>query len=109
VFEEYRGIPWEARLLVYLSFCPGLAVVFIYTGLPYFLPEVQGLVIFWTKVTITVMGVTVVAMAIPLGILADRYGRRRMKRRFLRARPSRRVSRLPRRLAEGPTHALQRA
>ena len=78
MFEEYNGIPWEARLLVYLSFCPGLAIGFIYTDLSYFLPEVQGLPIFWTGATITVMGVTVAAMAIPLGILADRYGRRRM-------------------------------
>jgi MFS family permease len=78
LFDEYKGIPQEARLLVYLSFPPGLAVGFIYTDLSYFLPEVQGLAIFWTGVTITLMGVTVAAAAIPLGMLADRYGRLRM-------------------------------
>ncbi len=78
MLDEYKGIPPEARLLVYLSFLPGLAIGFIYTDLSYFLPKVQGLLPFWTGVTITTMGVTVAATCIPLGILADRYGRRRM-------------------------------
>jgi MFS family permease len=78
MFDEYKGIPPEAKLLVYLSFPPGLAVGFIYTDLSYFLPKVQGLLPFWAGVTITTMGVTVAATCIPLGILADRYGRRKM-------------------------------
>jgi len=78
VLDEYKGIPREARLLVYLSAPPGLAVGFIYTDLSYFLPNVQGLLPFWTGVTITTMGVTVATMCVPFGILADRYGKRKM-------------------------------
>ncbi len=78
MLDEYKGIPQEAKLLIYLSFLPGLAVGFIYTDLSYFLPKVQGLSDFWMGVTIATMGVTLVASSIPLGILADRYGRRNM-------------------------------
>ena len=78
MFEEYRGIPWEARLLIYLSFIPNVAIGFIYTDLSYFLPNVQGLTPFWTGATITTMGATLVVTSVPLGILADRYGRRKM-------------------------------
>ena len=78
MFDEYKGIPWEARLLIYLSFIPNVAIGFIYTDLSYFLPNVQGLSPFWTGATITVMGATLVASSIPLGMLADRYGRKKM-------------------------------
>jgi MFS family permease len=78
LFSEYRGIPWQARLLIYLSFIPNVAIGFIYTDLSYFLPKVQGIGAPWPGVIITVMGVTLVAESVPLGIAADRYGRRKM-------------------------------
>ncbi|MDV3293928.1 MAG: MFS transporter [Nitrososphaerales archaeon] len=71
-------MPHEARLLIYLGFVPSLAIGFIYTDLSYFLTKVQGLTDFWMGTTIMVMGITLVAASIPLGILADRYGRRKM-------------------------------
>ncbi len=78
MFDEYKGIPSQAKLLVYLSFLPGLVVGFIYTDLSYFLTKVQGLSDFWMGATIFTMGGTLVATSIPLGILADRYGKRSM-------------------------------
>ena len=78
MFSEYRGIPWEARLLIYISFIPGIAIGFIYTDLSYFLPNVQGLAPTLAGVVGSVMGLTLVAESIPFGILADRYGRRKM-------------------------------
>ncbi len=78
MLEEYKGIPREAKLLVYLSFLPGLAVGFIYTDISFFLTQVQGLSPFWMGVTIGTMSVTLVATSVPLGILADRYGKRSM-------------------------------
>jgi MFS family permease len=78
LFSDYRGIPWEARLLVYLSFIPNVAIGFIYTDLAYFLVTFQGIGSTQAGIVITVMGLTLVAESIPMGILADRLGRRRM-------------------------------
>lgn len=78
LFKEYEGIPWEARLLVYLSFIPSFAIGFIYTDLPFFLPSVQGLAPTLSGIVITVMGLTLVVESVPLGMVADKYGRRRM-------------------------------
>lgn len=78
MFSEYRGIPSQARLLIYLSFIPYMVIGFIYSDLSYFLPRIQGLSPTLSGVTITVMGLTLVAESIPLGIVADRYGRRNM-------------------------------
>ncbi len=77
VWGAYRDIPGNAKFLIYLSFFPALALSLIYTDLSYFLTKVQGLSAVFTGVVLTTMGLTVVAMSIPLGILADRYGRRR--------------------------------
>jgi MFS family permease len=78
ILEEYREIPAQARLLIYLSFIPSIVIGFIYTDLSYFLPKVQGLSNLWMGVTIGVMAGTLVATSLPLGIVADRYGRRKM-------------------------------
>ena len=78
MFSDYKGIPWEARLLAYLSFIPFIAVGFIYIDLSYFLPTIQGVSPFWSGLIVTTMGMTLVVESIPMGILADRYGRRKM-------------------------------
>ncbi len=57
---------------------PSVVFGFIYTDLSFFLPKVQGLSNFWMGVTIGVMAISLVLASFPLGILADRYGRRRM-------------------------------
>ena len=75
MFSEYRGIPSQARLLIYLSFIPNVAIGFIYTDLSYFLPKFQGI---GAGFPITVMGVTTVVLSFPFGIIADRVGRLKM-------------------------------
>ncbi len=77
MFGQYRLIPGQAKLLIALSFIPGLALGFVYTDLSYFLTTIRGLSVTFTGLVITVMGLTVVVTSIPFGILADRYGRRR--------------------------------
>lgn len=78
MFSDYRGIPWQARLLIYLSFIPNVAIGFIYTDLGYFLITFQGIGHTQAGFVITVMGLTLVAESIPLGIVADRFGRKKM-------------------------------
>jgi MFS family permease len=78
LFSEYKGIPSQARLLIYLSFIPNIAIGFIYTDLSFFLPKIQGLTQASTGIVIFVLGLTLVAESIPFGIAADRYGRRKM-------------------------------
>lgn len=78
MFSDYRGIPWRAGLLVYLSFIPNIAISFLYADLAYFLITFQGIGATQAGLVITVMGATLVAESIPMGILADRFGRLRM-------------------------------
>ena len=77
MFGQYRTIPGQARLLIFLSFVPSLALAFLLTDLSYFLSSVRGLPITFTGLVITVMGLSVVLASVPFGILADRYGRRK--------------------------------
>jgi len=77
MWSTYRNIPGKAKLLIYLSSFPSLALSLIYTDLAYFLTKVQGLGEVFTGIVLTTMGLTVVVMSIPVGILADRYGRRK--------------------------------
>ena len=78
MFSEYRGIPWQARLLIYLTFVPNIAIGFIYTDLGYYLVTFQGIGPTEAGFVITVMGLTLVVESIPLGIVADRFGRKKM-------------------------------
>lgn len=75
MFSEYRGIPRQASLLIYLTFIPNVVIGFIYSDLSYFLPEIQGI---GAGLPITVMAVTLAVESIPFGIVADRYGRLKM-------------------------------
>lgn len=77
MFGQYRSIPGQAKLLIALSFVPGLALSFIYTDLSFFLTSVRGLSDAFTGNVIMIMGITMVVMSIPFGIFADRYGRRK--------------------------------
>ena len=78
MFSDYREIPRQAKLLIYLSFIPNIAIGFIYTDLSYFLPNVQGLAPTLTGVVGSVMGASLVVLSFPFGVLADRHGRRKM-------------------------------
>lgn len=78
MFSDYRGIPGQAKLLVYLSFIPNVAIGFIYTDLAYFLVNFQGVGHPQAGFVITLMALTLVAESIPMGMLADRFGRLKM-------------------------------
>lgn len=77
MFEDYRGIPKEARYLIYASFPPSLATGMFYIDISYFLTTVQGLSDMFMGTIIMAMGITAVVTSIPLGIAADRYGRKK--------------------------------
>jgi len=77
LFEDYRGIPREARFLIYASFLPSLAFGMFYIDISYFLTTVQGLSDVFMGTIIMAIGVTTVLTSIPLGIAADRYGRKK--------------------------------
>lgn len=77
MFGEYGKIPAEARLLIILSFVPSVAIGLIYTDLSFFLTKVQGTSAGFAATVIMVMGITMVVVSLPIGILADRYGRRK--------------------------------
>jgi len=78
MFEDYRGIPREAMILIYASILPALAFGMFYTDIAYFLTAVQGFSDIFMGTVIMLMGITTVVASIPLGIAADRYGRRKV-------------------------------
>jgi len=65
-------------LLIYQSILPAVAFGMFYTDISYFLTSVQGLSYEFMGLVVTVMGVSTFAACIPLGIAADRYGRKKM-------------------------------
>jgi MFS family permease len=74
----YRDLPSQAKLLIYSAVLPFVAYGMFYTDLSYFLTSVQGLSIPIMGLIVTVMGVSTFVSSIPLGIAADKYGRRRL-------------------------------
>ena len=78
VFDTYRRLPREAKYLIYSAILPFVAYGMFYTDLSFFLTSVQGLSIPTMGLIVTVMGVTTFAASIPLGIVADKYGRKRL-------------------------------
>lgn len=71
-------MPKEAKYLIYSGILPSLAYGMFYTDLSYFLTKVQGVDIGLAGIVITVMGVSTFVASIPLGIAADRYGRKKL-------------------------------
>jgi len=77
LFSDYRGMPKEAKYLIISVIFPSLAYGLFYTDLSYFLTTVQGLSFGLMGIIITVMGVSTFVASVPLGIAADKYGRRK--------------------------------
>jgi MFS family permease len=71
-------MPKEARYIIYSSVLPAVAYGMFYTDIAYFLTTVQGLSFTLMGVIVTVMGVSTFATSIPMGIAADKYGRKRI-------------------------------
>ena len=78
VIGNYAGISREAKYLIYSTILPSVAYGMLFTDLPYFLPQVQGITTNFTGLVMTLMGVSATIASIFLGIVADFYGRKRM-------------------------------
>jgi len=78
VFNTYRGMQKEAKYLIYSSVLPSVAYGMFYTDIAYFLTTVQGLSFNLMGLIVTVMGISTFATCVPMGIVADKYGRKRV-------------------------------
>jgi len=68
----------EAKYIIYSSVLPSVAYGMFYTDIAYFLTTVQGLSFNLMGLIVTIMGVSTFATSIPMGIAADKYGRKRI-------------------------------
>ena len=78
MFDEYKDLPKQSKYLIYSIILPSLALGMFYTDVSYFLTTVQGVSYELMGIVITVMGVSTFVTSIPLGIAADKYGRRKL-------------------------------
>ena len=78
MFNTYRGMSKEAKYLIYSSVLPSVAYGMFYTDIAYFLTTVQGLSFNLMGLIVTVMGISTFATSVPMGIAADKYGRKRV-------------------------------
>lgn len=78
MFSSYHGLPTDAKYLIYSAVLPFVAYGMFYTDLAFFLTSLQGLSLPIMGLIITVMGVSTFVASIPLGVAADKYGRKRM-------------------------------
>lgn len=78
MFDSYKGLSKEAKYLIYSGILPAVAYGMFYTDISYFLTKVQGLPIDFMGLIVTAMGISTFATSIPLGIAADKYGRKNM-------------------------------
>lgn len=77
MLSAYQGISKDAKLLVYQSILPSVAYGLFFTDISYFLTTVQGLSYGFMGLVITLMGIATFAASIPLGLAADKYGRKK--------------------------------
>jgi MFS family permease len=77
LLNDYRGIPSQARYIIVGTFFSQLAVGLIFTDLAYFLTTIRALPATFAGLLFTIEGLTSVALSIPVGVLSDRYGRKK--------------------------------
>jgi MFS family permease len=78
LFDEYKGMPREAKYLIYAPTLIYLALGMFYFDISYFLEYVQGVPVAFVGIVLSIMGVSTFISSIPLGIAADRYGRKKL-------------------------------
>ncbi|MGA2680386.1 MAG: MFS transporter [Candidatus Bathyarchaeia archaeon] len=78
MFSAYKGMSTEAKYIIYSSVLPAVAYGMFYTDIAYFLTTVQGLSFNLMGIIVTIMGVSTFATSIPMGIAADKYGKKRI-------------------------------
>jgi MFS family permease len=76
--NPYKGLPKQAKYLIYQSIFPMIAYGLFFTDISYFLTTIQGLSYSFMGIVITTMGVATFVASVPLGIAADRYGRKKL-------------------------------
>ena len=77
-FGHYSGLSKESKYLIASLILPSVAFGMFFTDISYFLTVVQGLSSEFMGVIITTMGVSAFAGSIPLGIAADKFGKRKI-------------------------------
>jgi|WetSurMetagenome_2_1015567.scaffolds.fasta_scaffold10107_2 MFS family permease len=78
MFSSYTGISSEAKYLIYQSIFPSIAYGMLFTDISYFLTSIQGLSYGFMGIVISTMGISAFIASIPLGMAADKYGRKKM-------------------------------
>lgn len=77
MFSNYQGLAKDAKYLIIQSILPSVAYGLFFTDISYFLTTIQGLSYSFMGLVITTMGISTFISSVPLGILADRYGRKK--------------------------------
>src|SRR5512136_325339 len=77
LFSSYRGLPKEATWIIYSLLIPSVAYGMLYTDISYFL-TLQGLSDVNMGIVVMVMGISTFTTSIPLGMVADRYGKKKV-------------------------------
>jgi MFS family permease len=78
LFSSYQGLSIEAKYLILQSILPAVAYGMFFTDISYFLTSVQGLSYAFMGIVVTTMGVATFTASVPLGVAADKYGRKKM-------------------------------
>jgi MFS family permease len=78
IYENYTGLPKEAKYIVYASIMTAVAYGMLFTDLSYFLTAVQGISAEFMGLVLTSMGISTFVASIFLGIAADVYGRKKL-------------------------------
>lgn len=78
MFSEFRDVPKEAKYMIYAGILPALAYGMFSTDIAYFLPHIQGISDIFMGMLLMIMGLSAVAFSLPLGIISDKYGRKKM-------------------------------
>ena len=76
--STYKGLDKQAKYLIYQSILPAVAYGMFFTDISYFLTSVQGLSYEFMGIVITVMGISTFLASVPLGMAADKFGRKKM-------------------------------
>jgi MFS family permease len=76
--RDFSGITKDSKLLIGGSFLGNLALGLIFTDLSYFLHTVRGISIVYAGLVFTIEGIAGSILAVPLGIVSDRNGRKKM-------------------------------
>jgi len=78
LFGDYRSIGNEGLLIIASTIMPSIATGMFFTDLAYFLTNVQGFSDLFMGSIIMVMGISMVALSLPLGMVSDYFGRKGM-------------------------------